>query len=105
MPGATSRSYGIQVAQIAGLPREVIERAREILDNLEGEELDEVGRPRLARSQDNDDEETRLQLNLFGLQDQRLQKWIRKLDISSMTPLEALLELNKMKTYLDEQKK
>jgi DNA mismatch repair protein MutS len=105
VPGATSRSYGIQVAQIAGLPREVIERAREILDNLEGEELDEVGRPRLARSQDNDDEETRLQLNLFGLKDQRLQRWIRKLDISSMTPLEALIELNKMKTYLDEQKK
>jgi DNA mismatch repair protein MutS len=105
VPGATSRSYGIQVAQIAGLPKEVIERAREILDNLEGEELDEVGRPRLARSQENDDEETRLQLNLFGIQDQRLQKWIRKLDISSMTPLEALIELNKMKAYLDEQKK
>jgi DNA mismatch repair protein MutS len=105
VPGATSRSYGIQVAQIAGLPREVIERAREILDNLEGEELDEVGRPRLAHSQDNDDEETKLQLNLFGLKDQRLQRWIRKLDISSMTPLEALIELNKMKTYLDEQKK
>jgi hypothetical protein len=47
----------------------------------------------------------RLQLNLFGLKDQRLQRWIRKLDISSMTPLEALIELNKMKTYLDEQKK
>ena len=104
VPGGTSRSYGIQVAQIAGLPREVIERAREILDNLEGVELDEVGRPRLARSQD-DDEERRLQLNLFGLKDQGLQRWIRKLDISSMTPLEALIELNKMKTYLDEQKK
>ncbi len=104
VPGGTSRSYGIQVARIAGLPREVIERAREILDNLEGEELDEVGRPRLARSQDSKDEEVRSQLNLFGLQDQRLQKWIRKLDISSMTPLEALIELNKMKEYLDEQK-
>ncbi|MGD9074377.1 MAG: DNA mismatch repair protein MutS, partial [Desulfobacteraceae bacterium] len=104
VPGGTSRSYGIQVARIAGLPREVIERAREILDNLEGEELDEVGRPRLARSQGIEDEEGRLQLNLFGLQDQRLQKWVRKLDISSMTPLEALIELNKIKEYLDEQK-
>jgi DNA mismatch repair protein MutS len=103
VPGGTSRSYGIQVARIAGLPREVIERAREILDNLEGEELDEVGRPRLARSPGNEDELGRLQLNLFGLQDQRLQRWIRKLDISSMTPLEALIELNKMKAYLDEQ--
>ncbi len=103
VPGGTSRSYGIQVAQIAGLPGKVIERAREILDNLEGEELDEVGRPRLAHSPGKEDEEDKLQLNLFGLQDQRLQKWIRKLDISSMTPLEALIELNKMKEYLDEQ--
>lgn len=105
VPGGTSRSYGIQVAQIAGLPGTVIERAREILDNLEGEELDEVGRPRLARSPDKEDEEDKLQLNLFGLQDQRLQKWIRKLDISSMTPLEALIELNKMKESLDEQER
>jgi DNA mismatch repair protein MutS len=104
VPGGTSRSYGIQVARIAGLPREVIERAREILDNLEGEELDEVGRPRLARSQDSENEEMVSQLNLFGLQDQRLQKWIRKLDISSMTPLEALIQLNRMKEYLDEKK-
>ena len=103
VPGGTSRSYGIQVAQIAGLPEEVIERAREILDNLEGEELDEVGRPRLARSPGKENEEDKLQLNLFGLQDQRLQRWIRKLDISSMTPLEALVELNKMKAYLDEE--
>ncbi len=103
VPGGTSRSYGIQVARIAGLPKEVIERAREILDNLEGEELDEVGRPRLARSPGHEDEEGKLQLNLFGLQDQRLQRWIRKLDISSMTPLEALIELNKMKAYVDEQ--
>jgi DNA mismatch repair protein MutS len=48
VPGGASRSYGIQVARLAGLPRAVIERAREILRNLEGGELDERGRPRLA---------------------------------------------------------
>ncbi len=48
VPGGASRSYGIQVARLAGLPRSVIERAREILRNLEGGELDERGRPRLA---------------------------------------------------------
>ena len=48
LPGAANRSYGIQVARLAGLPAAVIERAREILRNLEGGELDEQGRPRLA---------------------------------------------------------
>jgi len=46
--GSANRSYGIQVARLAGLPPAVIERAREILGNLEGGELDEAGRPRLA---------------------------------------------------------
>jgi DNA mismatch repair protein MutS len=46
--GGASRSYGIQVARLAGLPGAVIDRAREILRNLEGGELDESGRPRLA---------------------------------------------------------
>jgi len=103
VPGGTSRSYGIQVARIAGIPEEVIERAKEILANLEGEELDEVGRPRLARSSGKKDLEDSLQLNLFSSQDQRLTKRIRELDISLLTPLEALIELNKMKEYLDEQ--
>ena len=102
VPGATSRSYGIQVARIAGLPEMVIERAKEILDNLEGEELDDVGMPRMACSRRKKDKDI-LQLNLFGGQDQRLKKWIRDMDISSMTPLEALIELNKIKEYLNEQ--
>jgi DNA mismatch repair protein MutS len=102
VPGGTSRSYGIQVARIAGIPEQVIERAKEILANLEGEELDEVGRPRLARSSGKKDLEDSPQLNLFGSQDQRLIKRIRELDISLLTPLEALIELNKIKEYLGE---
>ncbi len=46
--GAANRSYGIQVARLAGLPKTVIERAREILANLENGELDDRGRPRIA---------------------------------------------------------
>ncbi len=48
VPGAASRSYGIQVGRLAGLPEPVLVRAREILSNLEHEELDERGRPRIA---------------------------------------------------------
>jgi len=56
----------------------------------------------LARSSGKKDLEDSLQLNLFGSQDQRLTKRIRELDISLLTPLEALIELNKIKEYLDE---
>ncbi len=105
VPGGTSRSYGIQVAQIAGVPEEVIQRAREILGNLEGEDLDEMGRPRLACSPGKKGNEGSRQLHLFGAQEERLRKWVREMDISSMTPLEALIQLNKMKAYLDEQGK
>jgi DNA mismatch repair protein MutS len=47
--GAASRSYGLEVARLAGLPPEVLARARELLANLEAGEFDEVGRPRLAK--------------------------------------------------------
>ena len=48
IPGAADRSYGIQVARLAGLPSTVVERAREILTNLEKAELNAEGRPTLA---------------------------------------------------------
>jgi DNA mismatch repair protein MutS len=103
VPGGTSRSYGIQVARIAGLPEGVIGRAKEILENLEGEDLDEAGRPRLAHSSNLKEKKASLQLSLFGAQDQRLKRWFESLDVSSMTPLEALIELNKLKEYMDKQ--
>ncbi|NCC53391.1 MAG: DNA mismatch repair protein MutS, partial [Spartobacteria bacterium] len=49
VPGGADKSYGIQVARLAGLPMEVIERAKEILVNLEEEEFGEGGQPQLAR--------------------------------------------------------
>jgi DNA mismatch repair protein MutS len=103
VPGGTSRSYGIQVARIAGLPQKVIRRAREILDNLERGEGNEVGSPRMAMDRGGRGKEETMQLSLFGAQDQRLKKWIENLDISSMSPLEALIEINKMKEYLSRQ--
>jgi DNA mismatch repair protein MutS len=49
LPGSASKSYGIEVARLAGLPRAVIERATEILNNLEQNELDLTGKPKFAR--------------------------------------------------------
>ncbi len=48
VPGGTDKSYGIQVARLAGLPQEVVDRAREILLNLEDGEFGEAGQPKLA---------------------------------------------------------
>ena len=48
-PGAADKSYGIQVARLAGLPAEVIARAKEILANLEENELGDLGQARLAQ--------------------------------------------------------
>jgi DNA mismatch repair protein MutS len=103
VPGGTSRSYGIQVARIAGLPYQVIGRAREILENLERGEGNEVGTRRMAVDRSGRERKETAQLSLFGAQDQRLRKWVQNLDLSSMTPLEALIEINKMKEYLSRQ--
>ena len=64
VPGGTSRSYGIQVAKLAGLPEAVITRSHEVLKNLEAGELDEIGKPRLA-SHGSSKEINTTQMNLF----------------------------------------
>ena len=66
VPGAADKSYGIQVARLAGLPAEVIGRAREILHNLEEGEFEEGGQPKLARRYGRKGRENPNQLNLFG---------------------------------------
>ena len=69
-PGAADKSYGIQVARLAGLPREIVDRAKEILKNLEASELNAQGKPRLAEAKVLHQrlrrrEEQKPQLNLF----------------------------------------
>ena len=98
VPGGTSRSYGIEVARIAGFPENVLKRAKEILDNLEGTGYDESGMPRLAHTLLKNKTEI-VQLGLFGDSEKKLRDWINGLDISNMTPLDALMELNKLKEY------
>jgi DNA mismatch repair protein MutS len=102
VPGGTSRSYGIQVARIAGIPEPVVMRAKEILNNLEKTEADETGRPRLARREVAEQgERGMVQLALFGAGDGKLREWIRGVDIEAMTPVEALVALNDLKKRVD----
>lgn len=85
--GAASRSYGIHVARLAGLPSAVVQRAKEILRNLEGGELDEKGRPRLARGHQGGEQ---AQIPLFGAANDKIGEELKKLDVSVLTPVEAL---------------
>jgi DNA mismatch repair protein MutS len=65
VPGAADKSYGIQVARLAGLPDEVIQRAGDILKNLEEGEFGETGQPKLARKRSLSNKANGSQLDLF----------------------------------------
>jgi DNA mismatch repair protein MutS len=98
--GGTNRSYGIQVARLAGIPAHVLERAREILKNIESGELNGAGEPVLARSKRPVEKDASVQLSLFTTSDQIAINTLKKLDISNMTPLEALNRLNALKDLI-----
>jgi DNA mismatch repair protein MutS len=69
LPGGTDKSYGIQVARLAGLPKEVLARAKEVLANLEEAELSAEGQPKLAKTKrkaKDQVKETPPQMSLFG---------------------------------------
>jgi DNA mismatch repair protein MutS len=97
IPGGTDNSYGIHVAQMAGLPRTVIERAREILTNLEANELSPNRTPKLAKRHAGRDVDPG-QISLFTpAAPSILEKELKRIDVNKLTPLEALLKLNELK--------
>jgi DNA mismatch repair protein MutS len=85
VPGGTNRSYGIQVARLAGIPVDVIKRAKQILFDIEND----AAAPRVRGSGD-DPSGAHVQLGLFAPGDHPIISKLKKLDISTMTPLEAL---------------
>lgn len=99
MEGGTNRSYGIQVARIAGVPEEVISRAMEILRNMEQGELDEVGMPKIARGK-KPTRNNANQLSLFADQKEAIIEELRTLDLLNLTPLEAMRRLGDWKERL-----
>ncbi|MCC6157991.1 MAG: DNA mismatch repair protein MutS [Deltaproteobacteria bacterium] len=103
LPGGTNRSYGIQVARLAGLPDPVVSRAKEILANLEKGELDEIGRARLAHHAAEDGNGRRGQLQLFAATPARspMEDELRALDTNGLTPLQALQFLCELKARIE----
>ena len=100
VPGRSDRSYGIQVARLAGLPSEVIARARSILAALEQDALARGGRPSTAGS----GADPRSQLGLFEAHtaSDAVARRVREIDIDRLTPLEALTLVADLKRELEE---
>jgi len=93
-PGPASRSYGIEVARLAGLPPELISRARQVLVQHERAEhrfSHELG----------DSGDSRVQLTMFTPAGQRIAERLRDIHLDKLTPLEALNLLHELKKSLD----
>lgn len=101
MPGMADKSYGIQVARLAGLPPEVIARAKEVLSNLETGEMDERGMPKLAHTTQ-EEKKFAAQIDLFSQvsESHPVLDEIRQLDLINITPLQALAKLDELKKRL-----
>ncbi|MEK9629872.1 MAG: DNA mismatch repair protein MutS, partial [Nitrospinota bacterium] len=99
IPGGADKSYGIQVARLAGLPKQVLARANEVLFNLEQSEFDEVGIPKISRSEKKEGSTGSAQLGLFPEPENPLIQKLRQIDPNELSPkqaLDTLFELSKM---------
>jgi len=106
--GGADKSYGIHVARLAGVPDEVVERAKTILANLENAALDERDRPKIAaeavrrkRGAAAARKSDSLQLTLFSRESDLAADTLRRLDLGSLTPAEALKKLEELKRLAD----
>ena len=98
-PGGSAHSYGIHVARLAGMPREIVNRADQVLKQLEQEKEGEVTVPVAAPSASNG-----MQMNFFKLDDPvlaQVRDEILDLDVNNLTPLQALNKLSDIKRIVN----
>ena len=97
VPGGSKHSFGIHVAKMAGMPKEIVGRANEILKQLEQKHIDGGFQDKVKNIPAN------MQLSIFDAEDPvaaELKEMIDQLDINTLTPVEALLKLNELKSKL-----
>lgn len=100
IPGGTDRSYGIQVARMAGVPTEVIDRAKEILKGLEKNSVRNATGDLLSGMSDIPVSKKKLQLTLFEAEKHPVIESLEGLDISALTPIEALMKLDELQRLI-----
>ena len=88
---------------VIGVPKEVNERAKQILAQLESEHLDEEGRPKI-RAEKEKRPRSDLQMTLFAAYDHPLLDKVRETDVDSLTPIEALQLIADWKSELSDEK-
>jgi len=99
--GSADKSYGLHVARLAGIPTKVIDRAGEILSNLEAQEYDFLGKPKIARG-NSPTPEGPDQMRLFTPADEIVAGVLRELDVDRLSPMAALNLLHTLVTRLRE---
>lgn len=102
VPGGSEHSFGIHVAQMAGMPNEIVLRANAILKQLEKDKVGESERAALSKMPPDSYREQQFQMNLFEA-DPRMEQVLdilRKIDVNTTSPVEALLKLNELKDIL-----
>jgi len=98
--GGSEHSFGIHVAQMAGMPRKVVNRASKILADLEKDRAQISGKKTVKNLSQPD-----YQLQLFQINDPKIKQLLdemSKIDTNAMTPIEALLKMNELKDLLDD---
>ena len=97
LTGGASRSYGIQVAALAGVPAPVITRAKELLHNIEKGELNQYGKPNIAQHGVDKGPEGPCQLPLFATDTDPVHIKLEGIEPDRLTPIEALTLLYELK--------
>lgn len=95
-PGGSEHSFGIHVAQMAGIPNRVLLRASEILHNLESDRAKISGRETLKKTSPG----SMMQLSMFAADDpavKQIKDTLDKIDLNSISPIDALLKLQELK--------
>jgi len=91
VPGKANKSYGIQVAKLAGVPPEVVSRAEQVLSRIEDENVLEVRAARKSHRQT---------LLLTPETEPGIEEELRKLNLAKLTPMDAYIKLSELKKRL-----
>ncbi|MCR4956297.1 MAG: DNA mismatch repair protein MutS [Lachnospiraceae bacterium] len=105
VPGGADKSYGIQVAKLAGVPQSVIDRAKEIVEQLVDNDVAvhsaNISKKETSKNVKKKDDLELLQISLFDtVKDDDIVESIAQLDISNMTPMDALNKLNELQSKI-----